>query len=316
MAAMTYSRMIVPLFVAAVALPAQAERVLREASVEIHGETRRYYHLHDTGAQGKVAPILLISGSGCGDFGARFAGFFETYPATLDLYFLEKPHIEKGASGQPGTCSAAYKHADTLERRVADTLEFIGKQPALKALPGRSLALIGFSEGGMIAPIVAARSKTAGWLVIAGAGGMKQSEEFLVFADRGVAPYATVYSRAKLEAEFSAIRSAPDAQDKEFFGLPYRYWSSHLFHDPLPVLAQLDIPIVAAMGEKDDSVPIESGRLLQSYFARHPEKNFQFIEYKDANHRLQANEKSHLKPFLASLAKWFEGDKAKIRSLE
>lgn len=292
---------------AVLAAPARAERVLKEASIQIKGEARRYYRLHDTEAPAGGPVIVLISGSGCNDFGGRFAKYFESYPKSLDLYFLEKPHIGKGDSGQPGTCSEAYKRADTLGRRVADTLEFIDTEARLKDRAPRSLALLGFSEGGQVAPIVASRSRKVGWLAVAGAGGMKQGEGFLVFADRGVPPYAD-FTRPRLEAEFAAIAKEPQALDKEFFGHPYAYWSSHLFHDPLPVYAQLDVPIVVAMGEKDDSEPIEAGRLLKAYFAQRPEKPFRFIEYKNANHGLQDGDKSNAKAFVGNLAKWFKGD--------
>ena len=314
---MHFPRLILPVLAAVAAttasVPVQAERLTDESTIEIKGEARRYYRLHDTGPAAKAPVILLVSGSGCGDFGARFASFFESYAGSLDVYFLEKPHIDKGATGQPGTCSEAYNRADNLSRRVSDTLEFLEKQPRLKAQAERSVAILGFSEGGQVAPVVAAQNRKIGWLAVAGSGGMKQSDEFLVFADRGVAPYANPYSRQKLEAEFSEIAKYPDSQEKEFFGHPYAYWSSHLFHDPLPSFAALDIPIVAAMGEKDDSVPIESGRYLQSYFARHPQKNFQFVEYRNASHGLQADGKSNAKVFVANLEQWFKGNPQAFR---
>jgi predicted esterase len=285
-----------------------AERLLDESTIQINGETRRYYHLHDANALGNMPVILLISGSGCGDFGVRFPTFFEAYPVPLDAYFLEKPHIAKGANGKPGTCSKEYEQADNLNRRVSDILEFIDREPRLKERGDHSLAIVGFSEGGRVAPIVASRSKKIGWLATAGSGGMKQSEGFLVFAERGVPPYANPFSTKILRAEFAEIAKDPNNLDKEFFGHPYAYWSSHLFYDPMPTYQSLDIPIVAAMGEKDESEPIESGRMLQSYFAKNQNKNFQFVEYKNANHGLQVEGKANIKIFVSNLAKWFEGD--------
>jgi pimeloyl-ACP methyl ester carboxylesterase len=308
---MTFSQLIVGLISIAttsISASAKAERTLDEATIQIKGETRRFYHLHDSEALGNLPIIVLVSGSGCGDFGMRFPTFFEFYPSPLDVYFLEKPYIEKGASGQPGTCSDAYNHADYLNRRVSDTLEFIESEPNLKVRSNRSLAILGFSEGGVVAPIVAAQSEKIGWLATAGAGGMKQSEGFLVFANRGVTPYANPFSAQILKSKFEAIAKDPDSLENEFFGHSYAYWNSHLFYDPLPTYAKLDIPMVAAMGEKDESEPIESGRLLQSYFSNHPKKKFQFVEYKNASHGLQVDGKSNAKLFVANLAKWFKGD--------
>jgi pimeloyl-ACP methyl ester carboxylesterase len=296
------------LLAAGAAAPASAERLLDEASIQIKGEARRYYRLYDTEAPAGSPAIVLVSGSGCNDYSGRFAKYFKNYPASLDLYFLEKPHIAKGDSGEPGTCSEAYNRADTLGRRVADTLEFIAQEPRLQVARERSLAILGFSEGGQVAPMVAARSRKIGWLAVIGAGGMKQAEGFLAFADRGVAPYAD-FTRKRLEAEFAAIAAEPDSLSKEFFGHPYAYWSSHLFQDPLAEYAQLDMPIVVAMGEQDDAEPVESGRLLQRYFAQRPAKDFQFIEYRNAGHGLKAGDKSHIEDFIAALAAWFKGER-------
>ncbi len=281
-----------------------AARVLEERTIEIDGQARRYYHLHDAVDHGPATPILLLSGSGCKDFGSRVPFFFEYYPAPTDVYFLEKIGIQKGADGR--ACSDAYNQADTLERRVGDTLAFIEREPKLKAMGVRSLALLGFSEGGAVAPIVALRSPKIGWLATGGSGGLPQSQSFLLFADRGVPPYASPFSREIFLKTFEAIKADPQSLNKTFFGHPYRYWSSHLFHDPLTTYAQLDIPMVAAMGEKDDSEAIESGRALRDYFSAHPEKQFTFIEYPNAGHSLQAPDKANLQDFVAGLAAWFK----------
>jgi dienelactone hydrolase len=281
-----------------------AARVLDEAPITIDGQPRRYYHLHDTEAAGKATPILLISGSGCKDFGSRVPFFFERYPAPVDVYFLEKTGINKGDNSE--TCSTAYNSVDHLERRVSDNLAFIDSLPALKTLAPHSLAVLGFSEGGTVAPLVALRSPKIGWLATGGSGGLPQSESFLIFADRGIEPYAKPFSRAYLLQTYADIKADPESVDKEFFGHSYRYWSSHLFYDPLVTYRQLDIPIIAAMGEKDESEAIESGRAVRDEFTKHPDKDFTFIEYPNASHALQAPDKPHLQDYVASLADWFK----------
>jgi hypothetical protein len=230
---MTLRRLIRTLLLASGALAAtgaHAERTLAEGTIQIDGQQRRYYRLHDTGMDEKAVPIVLLGGSGCREFGPRIPSFFQSYPAPADVYFLEKAGIEKGDDGS--RCSAAYRREDFLERRVGDTLAFIGTEPHLKSLGALKLAILGFSEGGMVAPIVATRSDRIGWLATAGSGGLPQSEEFLIFHARGVAPYATLFTREQLLQTFAAIKAEPDNVDKEFFGHAYRYWSSHLFHDP------------------------------------------------------------------------------------
>lgn len=283
---------------------AMAERTLLESAIHIHGQTRRYYRFSDPASDKKATPILLISGSGCRDFGPRIPTFFANYPLPVEVYFLEKNGIEKGADGEH--CSATYNQTDNLEQRVSDALEFIESESYLKTLGRHSLAILGFSEGGVVAPLVAAHSEKIGWLATAGSGGLPQSEEFLIFSARAVKPYPGFYSRAQLEHAYSAIKADPNSLDQLFFGHPYRYWSSHLFYDPIPTYAKLTIPVMAAMGENDDSVPIESGRKLQEYFLSHPAKDFKFIEYKGAGHALRTQDKDYLSDFIAGLAPWFK----------
>ena len=287
-----------------------ANRILDESTVIIKGELRRYYRLHDlemSKTPGDSPAIVLLNGSGCDDFGSNFRGFFKKYSAPLDVYFLDKPHIKKNADGSQ--CSKAYEKADQLNRRVSDSLEFMAVEPMLRKRADRSIAILGFSEGGVIAPIVASKSKKVGWLVTTGGGGgLTQGHGFLVFADRGVRPYAKPFSRDIFLKEYALIQADPNSLKKKFFGHSYYYWSSHLFYDPIATYAKLDIPIVAAMGEKDESVPIESGQALQKYFSKRGEGNFRFITFPNADHGFQAGQKNYMTTFIASLAKWFKGD--------
>ncbi len=282
-------------------------RTLETGSITIAGEKRRTFHLHDGVPPDDGPVILLLVGSGCDDFSLRMAKFFDKYPAPLNVYMLDKPGLKKGAQN-PASCPAKFSANDQLQRRVQDNLTFIEQHPLLKQRARHSIALLGFSEGGAIAPFVAAASDKIGWLATAGAGGLAQSEEFLIFVQRNVAPFGQPFTKEYVLKEFAAIKRHPNSLKKEFFGHPYRYWTQHLFHDPLQTYAKLDIPMVAAMGEKDDAVPIESGHVLRDYFAKHPEKNFRFIEFPNAGHGLRTPEQDGAQIFVAALARWFKGD--------
>lgn len=194
-----------------------AARVLDEATANINGTERRYYHLHDIDSAGFATPILMLHGSGCKDYSGRVAFYFERYPAPLSVYYLDKVGVQKG--GEDENCSQAYKAADFRQNRVTDNLAFIDSVPALKQLAPRSLAIIGFSEGGTIAPLIALRSPKAGWLATAGSGGLPQSQVFLIFADRDVAPYAKPFSSDYFLKTYVDIKAHPDNLDKEFSGL-------------------------------------------------------------------------------------------------
>jgi predicted esterase len=290
-----------------------AERVLQKYTIPINGEERRYFHLYDPEHIRDGPIILILSGSGCDDFGLYLPAFFKKSISPVDVYFLEKPGITKGATGPDVKCSKKFNETDQLDRRVADNLEFLETEAILKNSARHSIATIGFSEGGSVALQIASKREKIGWLAVVGSGGLKRAEEFLIFADRGIRPYANPYSRNYFLKMYAQIKQNKNSLQKEFFGHSYKYWASHLFFDPLPVYAGLHIPIVVAMGEKDQSIPIESGRVLQNYFQLHPEKNFQFIEFRDANHGLLTSSKDGTLDFIASLQSWFKGDPQAFR---
>ena len=303
----SYIRHIALAFIALFCASVMAAPVLQEHSIKIDGKQRRYYHLSDAAGENPGPPILLVSGSGCDDFSTRLPMFFERYSATVNVYYLEKPEVIKNADGSK--CSNQFQSADKFDQRLSDHLKFIEQEPELKKMPARSIVVLGFSEGGAVAPYIARDSKKIGWLATAGSGGLKQSEEFLIFADRGVEPYAKPFSRDYFLHVYAEIRKDGKNLKKEFFGHPYAYWSGHLFSDPLSVYASLDIPIVAAMGAKDESVPIESGHALRDYFLTRPEKDFQFVEFPGASHGLRTAERNGAQEFIAGLVGWFKGDK-------
>ncbi|MDP1977731.1 S9 family peptidase [Undibacterium sp.] len=286
---------------------AMAAPVLQEHSIKIDGKQRRYYHLSDPAAITPGRPVLLVSGSGCDDFAVRLPMFFERYPGAVNVYYLEKPGVAKNADGSK--CSEAFLAADQFGKRLSDHLRFLSLEPELKKMPARSIAVLGFSEGGAVAPYIARDSNKIGWLATAGSGGLPQSEEFLIFADRGVEPYAKPFSRDYFLQVYAEIKKDGKSRKKEFFGHPYAYWSGHLFTYPLNVYASLNIPMVVAMGEKDESVPIESGHALRDHFLKHPEKDFQFVEFPGASHGLRSGDRNGAQEFVAGLAGWFKGDK-------
>lgn len=278
-------------------------RLFEEAEITINKDSRRYYRLYDTEFVIGMPVIVLISGSGCQDFGTRVPSFFVEYPFPLNVYYLEKPHVLKGADGS--ACTRAFHRTDYLEQRVADTLEFLAKEPTLAQLAAHTIAFLGFSEGGIVAAVTASLTQKAGWLATAGnGGGMPQSEEFLLFAEKNSIPH----TKDTLLKEYDMIRRHPKSLERLFWGKPYRYWSSYLFLNPVEIYAKLNIPILTAMGELDNSVPVESGRALQQYFSAKKLSNFIYIEYPGADHRLQSEDKQYVHAFMRILGSWLRNN--------
>lgn len=80
--------------------------------------------------------------------------------------------------------------------------------------------------------------------------------------------------------------------------------------DPLPDLLKLDIPILLGIGERDESVPVESARFLAAQFEDAGKRNLTLRVYPGADHRLSANGVSHRREFFAELSRVLQGQAA------
>ena len=73
--------------------------------------------------------------------------------------------------------------------------------------------------------------------------------------------------------------------------------------DPLPDFLKLNIPIIVGMGEKDESVPVESALFLDAKFKEAGKNNFTLKVYPESDHRLNGNGASHRSEFFAELSR-------------
>ena len=73
--------------------------------------------------------------------------------------------------------------------------------------------------------------------------------------------------------------------------------------DPLPDFLKLNIPIIVGMGEKDESVPVESALFLDAKFKEAGKNNFTLKVYPESDHRLSGNGVSHRSEFFAELSR-------------
>jgi len=143
--------------------------------------------------------------------------------------------------------------------------------------------LIGASEGAVVAAKVANADQRITHLGLIGGGGTTVRENLKALSR------STWYLRNP-EKGFAEIARDPDNTDAKVWGHSYKYWASLLDIDIGNELMQLDIPIVAAMGEKDEAVPVDAARRLQARFEKAGKKNLVLLIYPNANHRLEDRE--------------------------
>ena len=130
--------------------------------------------------------------------------------------------------------------------------------------PGR-IALLGHSEGGIIAPMVAASDRRIAAIVLL-AGTAKRGDEIIAYqVNQDLEADATMTEEAKVKARAEQQKSmrqaiAGDASAPESLRSPWmRYF---LAYDPLPTIRKVGQPILILQGELDRQVTADQAELL------------------------------------------------------
>jgi len=234
-----------------------------------------YYYYNPPPRGGAV--VAILQGSECLRVNHKYAPLIATLQRhNLGVLRVEKPGL---APDTPiGECPAAYLQSNTLERRVWDLLCVIAELRKRKDWNGR-LALVGGSEGGMLAALCAPLiPETRAVALISSGGGMTFGQELQVMiADQmrrsGAPPEKIEQQRQGLERLFTRVRQEPTTL-KEWGSDGKLARNTHLWLSraaPLGMyrpLLRVDAPILVVHGADDCSTPVASARLLQEAFIR------------------------------------------------
>lgn len=229
--------------------------------------------------KGPFPAAILISGSGPQD---RDETVFGHKPFAVWADALTRRGIavlrydDRGTAGSTGDFAAATSADFATDADAA--FAWLATRPEIDA---RRIGLIGHSEGGTIAPLVAQEGVPVAWIVIL-AGPAVSGGALLVEQSRatqvamGIAPAAVdanVAIQARImravgenagsaEAAVAAVDAVlaeagvADAQrriEAQRISAPWSRW--FIAHDPGPALAALDVPLLAIYGGKDVQVP-------------------------------------------------------------
>jgi uncharacterized protein len=240
--------------------------------------------------EGNYPAAILISGSGPQNRDEELAGH---KPFLVISDFLTKNGIavlrfdDRGF----GLSSGDFKSATTLDF-ATDVESAIAYLKTRKEIHKAKIGLVGHSEGGLVAPMVAAKSKDVNFIVLLAGPGMKGDkglilQQELIQRAMGI-PEASIQQSKKVNEEVSAIilnstntqRLKADLTQytKENFEHMPTYLkpanlTKELFivaqinristpgfqylvkYDPAPALAKVTCPVLALNGEKDLQVP-------------------------------------------------------------
>ncbi len=188
------------------------------------------------------------------------------YLASRGIAVLRADDRGVGDSGGLNTLSTAttFDFADDVRAQIA----YLRTR---REIHPRRIVIIGHSEGGLIAPMVAATDKDIAAIVVM-AGTALRGEDILRFQlnydyenNAKLSTEEKAKGRAETESFLRAIRENGDVSK---FPLPLRGLSSpwgraFLTYDPLPTMRKVSQPVLILQGEVDQQVTMEQARMLE-----------------------------------------------------
>jgi len=267
--------------------------------------------------------VLLITGSGPQD---RDETIYGHHPFLVLADYLTRQGVavlrvdDRGVGESTGDFSRA-----TSEDFASDVLAGVVYLKTREEINPEQIGLIGHSEGGLIAPMVAIKSSDVAFIVLMAGTGLTGEEILYLQSDlisgaMGVNEEDIIKNRQFNEKIFSVIKEEKDKknaeerlrqmfmedwekvsdEEKEKIGDPEVYINAQLqsllsswlkfflTYDPKPTLSKVKCPVLAINGEKDLQVPPkENLSAIEEALVAGGNKNFTVKELPGLNHLFQ-----------------------------
>jgi pimeloyl-ACP methyl ester carboxylesterase len=273
-------------------------------------------------AEGKYPAVVLISGSGAQNRDEMILGH---KPFLVLADHLTRKGIavlrydDRGVGGSTGDPSNAT--SESFAGDVMAAVEFLKTQDRVD--PAR-IGLIGHSEGGIIAPMVATRTKDVSFIVLLGAPGVPgtellylqgeklrraagQSEEQVQAGRKLQEKLFEIALSDKLESQKRREMTAEiktmvedgslgeelteEAIEAQVLMMVSPWMKFFLAHDPGPVLRKVRVPVLAVTGELDLQAPPEQNLpKIEAALARGGNPRYMTAELPGLNHMFQTAE--------------------------
>lgn len=273
-----------------------------------------------------VPAVLLISGSGAQD---RNETIFGHKPFLVLADYLTRRGIavlrvdDRGVARSTGNFMTA-----TSEDFVTDAAAGVEYLKTRREINPKQIGLIGHSEGGMIAPMLAAKSSDVAFIVLMAGPGISgeeilyrqaalllkasgasdeaiaknrigQERYFAVIkgerdstiAARRIREISTELEAGMTEEQKKALRNS-DAQTQFMLSPWFRYF---LTYDPQPALKKVQVPVLALGGERDLQVPPkENLAAIAAALKAGGNKDFATVELPRLNHLFQESKTGNI----------------------
>lgn len=261
--------------------------------------------------------VVLISGSGAQD---RDETIFGHKPFLVIADYLTRHGIavlrvdDRGVGGSEGNISQA-----NSEDFAGDVEAGVAFLKSVKEINPKEIGLIGHSEGGLIAPIVATQSKDIAFIVLLAGPGII-GEQILYEQGRlmnkaaGLSDEQAEQNFKLQENIFSILLTEKDSSkrisrlqnaytngaykmmnedqkkaiDAQIASVNNKWFKFFLTYDPYPTLTKVKCPVLALNGSKDLQVPADENlAAIENALKEGGNKNFKTMKPEGLNHLFQ-----------------------------
>ena len=260
---------------------------------------------------------ILISGSGAQD---RDETIFEHKPFWVIADYLTRNGIavlrvdDRGVGGSEGNIRQA-----TSEDFAGDVIAGVEFLKHRQEIDAKKIGLIGHSEGGLIAPMVATTNQNIAFIILMAGPGINGEQILyeqgeLISRAAGLSEEQITQNRDLQKAIFDIILNEKDsvkqierlqqtysrgmystmnndqkkAIDTRINAVNTLWFRFFLAYDPYPTLVKLKCPVLALIGSKDLQVPPkENLAAIENALKEGENSNFKTMELENLNHLFQ-----------------------------
>lgn len=229
--------------------------------------------------RGRVPAVVTITGSGAQDRDEAIPlvkgyRFFRQVADTLSRHGVAVLRMDDrgfGGSGGDANVSTSANFADDIRAGLA----YLRSRPEIDS--GR-LGLIGHSEGGLIAPMIAADDPALRGIVLL-AGPSQSGREIMEYQQRYAIDHATTLSPTQRD---SARRRVTPMIDSIASSMPWMRF--FVDYDPLPTARRVRVPTLILQGATDRQVTMEQAEALAQAMKTGGNRDVTVRVFPEANH--------------------------------
>ncbi|MEJ2678824.1 MAG: alpha/beta fold hydrolase [Gemmatimonadota bacterium] len=233
---------------------------------------------------GKVPAVVTITGSGVEDRDERIPGLegyrpFWQIADTLGRRGIATLRLDDRGVNGSSTGPADATSAD-FANDIRAALAWLKTRPEID---GSRLALVGHSEGGMIAPMVAATDPSLKGIVLM-AGPAYMGRRILEYQQRDAVEHAP--SLTPEERKDALARSEKETKELAAKNAWLRFFMDY---DPLKTARKVRVPVLILQGETDHQVTPEQADTLAAAFRAGGDKDVTERKFPDTDHLFLAD---------------------------